>query len=56
MDEKKKKKPASQQLTVLSKLNKFQKDDVFAFRKKYREDFPEVIPPVIVSFVTCCTL
>ena len=24
--------------------------------KKYREDFPNVIPPIASSFVACCTL
>ena len=26
------------------------------FLKKYREDFPEVIPPIVPSFMAYCTL
>lgn len=47
------KKLASQLLTaIISKLNKFQKNDVHA----ESEDFPELIPPIVPSFVACCTL
>ena len=53
------KKLVSQLLTVISKLSKFQKDNLdtkSAFLNKYREDFPEVMPPIVLSFVACCTL
>ena len=44
---------------MISKLNKFQKDGFDAqsvFLKKSREDFPEVIPPIIPSFMACFVL
>ena len=53
------KKLVSQILTVISKLKKFKNDDVdaaSAFLKQYRETFPDTIPPVIPSFVACCSL
>ena len=53
------KKLAPKLLTVISKLSQFQKDNVdakSAFLKKYREDFPEVTPPIVPSFESCCTL
>ena len=53
------KKLVPQLLKVISKLNKIQKNDVdvqSGFLKKYRENFPEVIPPIVPSFVACCAL
>lgn len=54
------KKLQSQLLSVISKLNKFQNNDGVnaksAFLKKYSEEFPEAIPPIVSPFLACCSL